>query len=101
MLAGSAYPLADQSMLCGLSVNRCSYANCLILRQPAMKGVSICSAAAAMLCVLVKIMPRYFKESLLASCVPPSVNTGTLVRQELKCTTSDLDMFTISPFLRA
>jgi len=66
-----------------------------------MKGVSICSAAAAMLCVLVKIMPRYFKESLLASCNPPSVNTGTLVLQELKCTTSDFEVFTISPFLRA
>jgi len=69
-------------MLCGLSVDRCSDANCLILQQPAMKGVSICSAAAAMLCVLVKIMLRYLKESLLASCDPPSVNTGTLVRQE-------------------
>jgi len=54
-----------------------------------------------MLSVLVKMMPRYLKESLLASCDPPSVNTGTLVRQELKCTTSDLDVFTISPFLRA
>jgi len=68
MLAGRAYPLANQSMLCSLSVNRCSNANCLILRQPAMKGVSICSAAAVMLFVLVKIMPRYLKVSLLASC---------------------------------
>jgi len=65
-----------------------------------MNGVSICSAAATMLCVLVKIMPRYLK-SLLASCDPPGVITGTLVRRELKCTTSDLDVFTISPFLRA
>jgi len=39
-------------MLCGLYVNQCSDANCLILRQPAMKGVSKCSAAAAMLCDL-------------------------------------------------
>jgi len=31
-------------MLCGLSVKRCSNANCLILRQPAMRVVSICSA---------------------------------------------------------
>ncbi len=96
MLAGRAYPLANQSMLCGLSVKRCSDANCLILQKPAMKGISICSAAAAMLCVLVKIMPRYIKESLLASCDPPSVNTGTLVLRESKCTTSDLDVFTIS-----
>ncbi len=83
MLAGSAYPLANQSMLRGLSVKQCSDANCLILRQPAMKGVSICSAAAAILCVLVKTIPRYSKNSLLASCNPPSVNTGTLVRREL------------------
>jgi len=38
MLAGRACPLANQSMLCGLSVDRCSYAKCLILRQPAIKG---------------------------------------------------------------
>ncbi len=52
-----------------------------------------------MLCVLVKTMPRYLKDSLLASYNPPGVNTGTLVRRELKCTTSDFDVFTISPFL--
>jgi len=47
-----------------------------------------------MLCALVKIMPRCLKEffvntgltvATLASCGPPSVNTGTLVHRKLKC----------------
>jgi len=44
---------------------------------------------------------QIFKRIFVGNCDPPSVNTGTLVRQEFKCTTSDLDVFTISPFLRA
>eukprot|EP00983_Pelagomonas_calceolata_P023528 740559-Pelagomonas_calceolata.AAC.1 len=85
-------------MVCGLSVRRCSDANCLIRLQPARKGAHMYSAVACGLRFLVNRMPKYFKESAHAKRAPPNMKTGTLLPLELKCTISDLVVFITNPF---
>jgi len=46
---------------------------------------------------MLALLPRYLKESLLASGAPPTLKVGTLKPCELEHTTSDLAVLMVNP----